>query len=161
LDQHEEHARQLLVRVGVLRHPCDLDLLIFFARHPRTLMTSEQLAALMGYGLQQTAESRDMLLKAELITRTLSPARAARMYVFADGTEHGWLPPLLEFASTRHGRLAMRRVLARLPARHTNDSRAQAQGAAARAQYAVPGQAKSGTDDRGTMMSDAGVDNDG
>jgi hypothetical protein len=29
--------------------PCDLDLLIFFARHPRILLASEQLAVLLGY----------------------------------------------------------------------------------------------------------------
>lgn len=80
-------------------------------------MASEQLAALMGYGLQQTAESLDRLLRAELLsTRTQSPTHAARMYVFAAGTNAEWLPPLLELASTRHGRLAMRRVLARPPA---------------------------------------------
>jgi hypothetical protein len=115
----QDQARNLLDHVGVLRHPCDLDLLVFFARHPRTLMTSEQLAALTGYGVQQTAESLDRLLKAELLTRTQNPTHAARMYVFAASTTDGWLPPLLEFGSTRRGRLAIRRVLAPPPAGRT------------------------------------------
>ena len=115
----QDQARSLLDRVGVLRHPCDLDLLVFFARHPRTLMTSEQLAAMAGYGLQQTAESLDRLLKAELLTRTQNPTHAARMYVFVARVNDAWLPPLLEFGSTRHGRLAMRRELAPPPAGRT------------------------------------------
>lgn len=43
----EEHARRLLDRIGVLGHPSDLDLLIFFARHPRSLLASEHLATLL------------------------------------------------------------------------------------------------------------------
>ena len=35
----------LLGSIGILRHPCDLDLLIFFHRHPRVILTSERLAA--------------------------------------------------------------------------------------------------------------------
>jgi len=124
LDQ--DHARDLLQRVGVLRHPCDLDLLVFFARHPRTLMTSEQLAALTGYGLQQTAESLDVLLKAELITRTHTPTRAARMYVLAAHTNEERLAPLLAFASTRQGRLALRELLARASAGRSGDRTAPA-----------------------------------
>ena len=129
-DQNRDHARHLLERVGVLRHPCDLDLLVFFARHPRTLMTSDQLAGLMGYGLQQTADSLDMLLKAELIRRTHNPTRAARMYVLVAGANAAWLPPLLEFASTRHGRLAMRHVLARSAGRRTDGPPAEGNAAA-------------------------------
>jgi hypothetical protein len=112
LDQ--ERARELLDRIGVLKHPCDLDLLVFFARHPRTLMGSEQLASLMGYGLTQTAASLELLLGAALLTRTQNPTRAARMYVFA-ASNNGWVPPLLEFAATRTGRLAMRQILAPMP----------------------------------------------
>jgi MarR family protein len=115
----QDQARDLLDRVGVLRHPCDLDLLVFFARHPRTLMTSEQLAALTGYGVQQTAKSLDRLLKAELLTRTQNPRHAARMYVFAARTTDGSLAPLLELGSTRRGRLALRGVLAPPPAGRT------------------------------------------
>jgi hypothetical protein len=30
-------VRVLLERVGGIRHACDLDLLLFFSRHPRTI----------------------------------------------------------------------------------------------------------------------------
>lgn len=104
---HEE-ARRLLDRIGMLRHPCDLDLLLFFARHPRTLITSEQLANWLGYELKQIADSLEVLLEGGLLTRTQNPTHAARMYVFAiRGTSGGWLPSLLEVASTRQGRLAL------------------------------------------------------
>ena len=33
-----------LVEVAGLRGPCDLDLLLFFSRHPRVVLSSEQLA---------------------------------------------------------------------------------------------------------------------
>src|SRR6185436_8815860 len=116
-----DRARALLDRIGVLRHPCDLDLLVFFARHPRSLMASEHLAALLGYGLQQIAESLEVLLKADLVTRTQKASRPARMYVLAAGANGEWLPPLLDFAATRPGRLAMRRVLTRPPRRRAGD----------------------------------------
>ena len=45
----DEQARCLLDRIGILRDRCDLDLLLFFVRHPRVLLSSEQIAALRGY----------------------------------------------------------------------------------------------------------------
>ena len=59
-----DHAQRLLDRIGALQHPCDLDLLIFFARHPRTLLASEQLAVLLGYEFTQLAASLDLLVGA-------------------------------------------------------------------------------------------------
>jgi hypothetical protein len=118
--KHEE-ARRLLERAGVLRHPCDLDLLLFFARHPRALISSEQLAAWLGYELKQIADSLDVLLNAGVLTRMQNPTHAARMYVFASGgPAGGWLPPLLAFASTREGRLAMVDVLSRRTPKETD-----------------------------------------
>jgi DNA-binding MarR family transcriptional regulator len=146
LDQNQEHARHLLERVGVLRHPCDLDLLVFFARHPRTLMTSEQLAGLMGNELAQIADSLERLLKADVIKRTHNPTRATRMYVLAADTNAAWLAPLLEFASTRHGRLAMRRVLALSTGKATDGSTAPADDTAAGAHGARPLLVKRKTD---------------
>jgi hypothetical protein len=109
-----EDVGHLLERIGILRHPCDLDLLVFFARHPRALITSEQLAAWLGYELKQIADSLELLLDGGLLTRTQNPTHAARMYVFAvGGTTGGWLPSLLELASTRRGRLAAIRALSR------------------------------------------------
>lgn len=110
-----DHTQRLLDRLAVLRHPCDLDLLIFFARHPRTLLASEQLAVLLGYEFTQLAASLDLLVGAGCVTRTPNQTGAAQMYLFDAGTPcHEWLPDLLQVASTREGRLAMLGVLKRV-----------------------------------------------
>lgn len=122
-----DHARTLLNGIPALQRPCDLDLLVFFARHPRTLMTSEQLARLLGYQLNDVAQSLDVLLGAGFLTLTQNPSRPVRMYVFpADGTHGGWLPAFVEFASTRAGRLALRRALTHSPAGRTDGLATQA-----------------------------------
>ena len=113
-----EDAHRLLDRIGVLRHACDLDLLLFFARHPRSLLASESLAAFLGYDLKEIAESLEVLMTAGLLTREQTPAHAARLYVFAigdadGGSGNGWLPSLIAMASTREGRLALRHALLR------------------------------------------------
>lgn len=108
----DEQARALLKCVPALQHPCDLDLLVFFAKHPRALMSSEQLAQLLGYPLSEIARSLDALLAAGLLTRTQHPARLARLYVFVTGgTNGGSLQAVVDCASTRKGRLALRRAL--------------------------------------------------
>lgn len=108
----DDHIRRLLDRIGVLRRPCDLDLLMFFIRHPRALLSSDQIAAFLGYDVTRLGESLDVLVTAELLTRTQTPISAAPMYVFAVTEPHGgWLPSLVELASTREGRLAMRAAL--------------------------------------------------
>jgi hypothetical protein len=112
----EHDARRLLDRIDVLRHPCDLDLLVFFAKHPHTFLPSEQFAAFLGYGLKEIAASLDLLLKAGFVTRTPNPTSAAPLYVFSmAGPSEGWLPALLQLASTREGRLAMIWELRRRP----------------------------------------------
>lgn len=93
----------LLGSIGVLRHPCDLDLLLFFHRHPRAILTSERLAAYVGYDLNQLARSLDLLTDAGLLTRSQNPTHAARLYVLKT-PESGWLASVLEIASTREGR---------------------------------------------------------
>jgi hypothetical protein len=115
-----DHARTLLDSIPALQRPCDLDLLVFFARHPRTLMASEQLARLLGYQLREIAQSLDVLLAAGFLTPTQNRTHSARMYVFAtDGTSGGSLPALVELASTREGRLALRWALTQSPAGRT------------------------------------------
>jgi hypothetical protein len=105
---NHDDARRLVERIGVLRHPSDLDLLLFFARHPRSLLTSGALATFLGYSLGQTAGSLDVLLAARLLTRTQTPMHAARLYVLSvGGTTADWLPSLLQHASTREGRQAL------------------------------------------------------
>ena len=116
---NSEHVDRLPDQIGVLRHPCDLDLLLFFARHPRTLLTSEQLAIWLGYESKRIADSLELLLSAGFLTRTQNRTHAARLYVFdiRDPTG-GWLPPLLELTSMREGLLSMKEALA---ARVPND----------------------------------------
>ena len=107
-----DQARRLVDRIGVLHNSCDLDLLLFFVRHPRALLTSDQIAAYIGYDVKQIGESLDVLLTAKLLTRSPNPAHAARMYVFSiGGPSGGWFPSLVDFVSSRDGRLAMRAAL--------------------------------------------------
>jgi len=110
-DVTHEDARRLLARIGLTR-VCDLDLLMFFARHSHALLASESLARFLGHDLQDIADSLEVLMAAGLLTRVQTPAHAARLYVFAPNeTSDDWLPPLIELASTREGRLALRRDL--------------------------------------------------
>jgi len=109
-----EQARRVMERIGVLRDPCDLDLLLFFVRHPRALLTSDQIASFLGYDVKRIGDSLDILLSARLLTRSQNPTHAARMYVFnvgGMGPNGGWLPSLVDMVSTRDGRLAMREAL--------------------------------------------------
>jgi hypothetical protein len=93
----------LLGSIGVLRHPCDLDLLLFFHRHPRAILTSERLAAYVGYDLDQLARSLDLLTDAALLERSQNPTHPARLYVLKT-PETGRLASVLDIASTRDGR---------------------------------------------------------
>lgn len=104
----ENDANRVLDQLDVLRRPSDLDLLIFFARHPRTLLSTEQLSAFLGYGFKEVASSLELLLAVGFLTRTSNRRHSARMYVFVvPAHDGGWLPGLLRLASTRQGRLAL------------------------------------------------------
>jgi predicted transcriptional regulator len=83
-------AVQLVDAVG-LRDACDLDLLLFFSRHPRVVLSSEQLAAYVGYDLPQVARALDWLLSAGLLKRTLTPGGPGRMYVLEIDHAEEWL----------------------------------------------------------------------
>src|SRR3989442_12478683 len=62
-----EHTDRLLMaakRIGdlldpiqCLRHPCDLDLLLFFSRHPRAYLLSERLAQYVGTQIPHALQS--------------------------------------------------------------------------------------------------------
>jgi hypothetical protein len=110
----DDDAATLLDRIGVLRRPSDLDLLIFFARHPRALLSSEHLAAFLGYRAKDIAASLDLLVDGGFVSRTPHPKQTARLYVIATDSSHGdWLPALRLLAATRQGRLALIRALRR------------------------------------------------
>lgn len=107
-----ENLRSLLERVPAIRAACDLDLLLFFHRHPYALLTSEQLVAYLGYDRDRMAKSLDGLIEADLLTRSQNPAHAARLYVLKlRGLPGGLLESLLRFAATRQGRRVVLGIL--------------------------------------------------
>lgn len=104
----------MLDRIRGIRHACDLDLLLFFHRHPSALLTSEQLVAYLGYDGERVAKSLDGLIEAGLLTRSQYPSHAARMYVLElAAVPDGLLPSLLKIAATRQGRHDVMRLLRR------------------------------------------------
>ncbi len=106
-------ALELLDRVGVLRNRTDLDLLVFFAEHPSSMLAMDSLASFVGCSHYEIAASIEVLLSAGLLQRRQTPAHAARLYAFEpDAAAFAWLPTLLEAAGTRTGRLALREALA-------------------------------------------------
>jgi hypothetical protein len=108
-----EAARQLIARVQVLQNACDLDVLVFLHRHPRTLLTIEQLAAFVGYEMKQVAKTIDALIDGGLLERTQNPMHAARMYLLVlNGPQGGGIKSLLDLASTRRGRHEILQLLA-------------------------------------------------
>src|SRR5262245_38858130 len=112
----QDEANSVVERAGIFRHACDIDLLLFFVGHPRTLLSSETLASFLGYELKQIADSLEVLLAAGLIKRTQSAAHAARLYLLmTDGSSPEWLRPLLEMASTRRGRAMLKKALKQQP----------------------------------------------
>jgi hypothetical protein len=104
-------VQNLLDRIGCLRHPCDLDLLMFFHRHPRTVLTSERLALYVGHELSLVAQSLEALMAARVLARVPSGPGSARMYLVTNTGPSG-LDALLRLASTRAGRLAVMAALA-------------------------------------------------
>lgn len=111
-----QDLRTLLGRVGVIRHPCDLDLLLFFYRHPRALLTAETLVAYLGYEREQVAKSLEGLIDARLVTRSQNPSHTARLYVLElDALPGGELATFLALAATRAGRQEALRALAPAP----------------------------------------------
>lgn len=101
-------AARLLDQLAVVQQPCDLDLLVFFARHPRTLLSSDQIAGFLGYEVKAVAASLELLLDSGFVTRTSTRRQVARLYALADGPPgSGWLLALTRLATTRVGRLAL------------------------------------------------------
>ena len=106
----------MLDRIRGIRHACDLDLLLFFYRHPCSLLTSERLVDFVGYDLERVAKSLEGLIEAGLLTRSPNPAHAARLYLLKrHGLRGGVLEPFLEIAATREGRGEVMRLLQPAP----------------------------------------------
>ena len=104
----------MLDRIRGIRHACDLDLLLFFYRHPLALLSGEQLVAYLGRDREQVERSLDALIEAGLVMRSQSPAHTARLYVLeldALPGPGGLLSSFLKIAATRQGRLEVMRLL--------------------------------------------------
>src|SRR5688572_6588151 len=93
-----------LVEAAGLREPCDLDLLLFFSRHPRVVLSSDQLATYIGYDVQQVARALELLLGARLLTRALNHGAPGRMYVLEADHAEEWLEPLRRLCAMPDGR---------------------------------------------------------
>ena len=107
-----EDISAVLKRIPGVRHACDLDLLLFFYRHPNALLTSEQIVAYVGYPRERIATSLDGLIEAGFLTRSQNPSHAARLYVLElDSLPDGLLTSLLKVAATREGRQQILRLL--------------------------------------------------
>src|SRR5688500_7336376 len=95
-----EDPGRLIKLAGVFRHPCDLDLLLFFVRHPTALLASESLANFAGYDIKVIARSLEGLLGAGLIMRRQTATHAARLYVMASPGSHAeWLASIVQVGS--------------------------------------------------------------
>jgi DNA-binding MarR family transcriptional regulator len=102
----------MLDRIRSIRHACDLDLLMFFHRHPCALLTGEEPVAYLGYDREQVAKSLDGLIEAGLLRRSQSSSGVARLYILElSGTTGGLLVSLLKIAGTRQGRQDVMRLL--------------------------------------------------
>jgi len=112
IDRHA--ARRLLDEVGAFTWACDIDVAVFFARHPRSLLSAESLSAFLGYELNDIAQSLDVLLAAGLLRRRQTSAHVARLYELTSerASVGEWLDRLTALASSRHGRLALLEELA-------------------------------------------------
>jgi hypothetical protein len=105
-------ARTLLDRTPALKCRCDLDLLVFFARHRRVLLTSAELARMLGYSLKEITRSRDVLVAAGWLTRGRNPTCPQRMYALDPQCMNGGpIPAIVALASTARGRLSLRLAL--------------------------------------------------
>jgi DNA-binding MarR family transcriptional regulator len=108
--------RLLLDRIPDIHDPCDLDVLLFFYRHPRALLTSEKIVAFVGYDRERVVKSVEGLIEAGLLTRRQNPAHAARLYVLElRGASSNLLLTLLKLAATPQGRKDALRLLAHRP----------------------------------------------
>jgi len=109
--QASNPSAEQLIAAADLRDACHLDLLLFFSRHPRVVLSSEQLAAYVGYDLVEVARALDLLLGAGLLTRALNHGAPGRMYILESGRAEKWLEPLQRVCATPEGRHAVRALL--------------------------------------------------
>lgn len=112
-----------------VRSVCDLDLLLFFARHSHSLLTTEQIASFVGYGLSAVTEALEHLQAAGLVASFRDRSAEVDLYMLTGGVRGSSgalsLSSLLELASTRDGRLAVIDAL-----KHPRTGKGEAHGGA-------------------------------
>lgn len=112
VSMNTQDLRSMLDRIRGIGDACDLDLLLFFYRHPCALLTSEQLIAYLGYERERVAKSLDGLIEAGLLTQSQNPSHPARLYVLEPhGLPDGLLSSFLKIAATHEGRQRVKRML--------------------------------------------------
>lgn len=100
-----------LVEAAGIRETYEFDLLLFFLRHPRVVLSSEQLATYVGHEVQHVARALEVMLGARLLEQGGSPAVAGRMYVLALDHVVERLEPVRRLCATTDGRHALRTLL--------------------------------------------------
>ena len=106
----------MLDEVRCIRRACDLDLLLFFVRHPCALLAADQIFARLGYDFQQAAVSLEELVDAGVLKRSRGRTGAVCLYALeAGGLEGAALRSLLRIAATPSGRQTMMRLLKSSP----------------------------------------------
>jgi hypothetical protein len=114
-----EPIQDLLHLLEVVRDACDLDLLVFLHRHPRSMLASDQIASYIGCDRARTARSLENLIDAGIATRRQSPSSAVPMLLFVgDGRPREPVTSLLTIASTRSGRAQVLQALAAAEGNH-------------------------------------------
>jgi DNA-binding MarR family transcriptional regulator len=108
-----EDLKQVLAGTPTIKNGCALDLLAFLHRHPRTLLTIEQLAGFVGYNIEAVAKALDAFAEAGLLRRMAPPSmHSARMFLLLlDDPQRGPIRALLELACSREGRRAVLEAL--------------------------------------------------
>jgi len=111
MTQYSVHG--LLDGINAIRDQADLDLLLFSFRHPRALLTVDQLAAAVGHNRARVEASLAALIAAGLLGQLQHPTRPAYIFVFRPDEEDrsAAVMSLLEIASSRSGRLALLEAL--------------------------------------------------
>lgn len=112
----DPETHEALDRLKVIKHACDLDLLMFLHRHPRALLALDRLAAYMGCDRERVEKSLENLIAEGLVIRRQKPPSAVPMFLLVrDGGQDQPLDTLLAIASTRNGRLSILQALATAP----------------------------------------------
>jgi len=101
--------------LALLKRSCDLDLLLFFYRHPRTLATIDDLATRVGYRRRRVLASVKVLTQAGFLTCSSAHAGkrgvSPRLYQFHSVLPDRVLSAFCWLAFSPEGRQAMLRAL--------------------------------------------------